>query len=237
MHEELLKYCQETLKDIVSLPRYLLRRVKPEELKYNIPTFHVSAFFDIDEYFGVKNKEYFAIQKLRQSIINHENKMFIGMLDLCEKIQYITTQDIENYAYDNIMNGSHYCMYTGSLTSKALIEKVKGIFYIKEHNTFHYLKKDHFYFFNKIDLGNILFKQELTIAPSDNPKDIKIGWVIWEEIGMSIINTNVKIFTPEENEEMVVEEVISELNESPSLFEQINKKISEEFSYKFIQID
>ena len=37
-------------------------------------------------------------------------------------------------------------------------------------------------------VGAIPVRQDITVLPADNPKELRLGWVIYEEIGIVIIN-------------------------------------------------
>jgi len=39
-----------------------------------------------------------------------------------------------------------------------------------------------------IDVPEFPIRQDITVLPADDPKKLRLGWVIYEEVGMVIIN-------------------------------------------------
>lgn len=37
-------------------------------------------------------------------------------------------------------------------------------------------------------VGAIPVRQDITVLPADNPKELRLGWVIYEELGIVVIN-------------------------------------------------
>lgn len=41
---------------------------------------------------------------------------------------------------------------------------------------------------NPEEVGAFPIRQDITVLPADDPKKLRLGWVIYEEVGIAIIN-------------------------------------------------